>query len=219
VRSPRPSARRGIGGAGVAEGAAAEPLTPLVELQLLESHRAGDAEALGRLLAAYQHRIYSVCWRMVRNEPDARELSQEALVKVLQGLDGYDGRSRLSTWIVRVTMNCCLSHLRRQRLRRHEGIDGPAEPAAPVELAPPERVQHSEMRTALRQALLALDPDSRAMLVLRDLQELEYDRIAEVLEVPIGTVKSRLFRARLALRAAVEAELHGADGRAQRRAE
>jgi RNA polymerase sigma-70 factor (ECF subfamily) len=200
----RPQSRRAT------EGAEADPLTPLLELQLLESHRGGDPEALGRLLAAYQHRIYAVCWRMVHNEQDARELSQDALVKVLQGVESYDGRSRLSTWIVRVTINCCLSHLRRQRLRRHGGLDGPAEPAAPVELAPAERVQQSEVRTALRQALLTLDPDSRAVLVLRDLQELEYDRIAEVLEVPIGTVKSRLFRARLALRSAVESELHGA---------
>jgi len=201
-------------------GAEADPLTPLVELQLLESHRGGDPEALGRLLAAYQHRIYAVCWRMVHNEQDARELSQDALVKVLQGVESYDGRSRLSTWIVRVTINCCLSHLRRQRLRRHGGLEGPAEPAAPVELAPLERVQQSEMRTALRQALLALDPDSRAVLVLRDLQELEYDRIADVLEVPVGTVKSRLFRARLALRLAVESELHGAAAvRPKRKAE
>ncbi len=200
----RPQSRRAT------EGAEADPLTPLVELQLLEAHRGGDPEALGRLLAAYQHRIYAVCWRMVHNEQDARELSQDALVKVLQGVESYDGRSRLSTWVVRVTINCCLSHLRRQRLRRHGGLEGSAEPTTPVELAPSDRVQQSEMRTALRQALLSLDPDSRAVLVLRDLQELEYDRIAEVLEVPIGTVKSRLFRARLALRSAVELELHGA---------
>jgi RNA polymerase sigma-70 factor, ECF subfamily len=193
----------------VPESAAEGLLTPLVELQLLEAHRGGDPEALGRLLAAYQRRIYAICCRMVRDEQDARELAQEAILKVLQGLDTYDGRSRLSTWMVRVTINCCLSHLRRQRLRRHASLDGPGppEPAAPLELGPALRVQHSELRAALQRAIFALDPDMRAVLVLRDLQELEYHRIADVLEVPVGTVKSRLFRARLALRAAVEVEL------------
>ena len=192
------------------EGAVDGTLTPLVELQLLESHRGGDPEALGRLLGAYQRRIYAICVRMVHHEQDARELAQDSIVKVLQGLESYDGRSRLSTWMIRVTINCCLSHLRRQRLRRHGTLEGPAEPLSPVELAPPGRVQQSETRQALQRALQGLDPEARAVLVLRDLQELEYHRIAEVLEVPVGTVKSRLFRARLALRAAVEMELHGA---------
>src|SRR5262245_15871118 len=185
-------------------------LTPLVELQLLESHRGGDPEALGRLLGAYQRRIYAVCYRMVHHEQDARELAQDAMVKVLQGLETYNGRSRLSTWMIRVTINCCLSHLRRQRLRRHGSLEGPLEVTAPLELAPAGRVQQFETRRALQRALGTLEPEARAVLVLRDLQDLEYHRIAEVLEVPVGTVKSRLFRARLALRAAIEVELHGA---------
>ena len=70
-------------------------VTPLRELQLLEAYRRGDPEAIGELLNVYQHRIYSVCYRMVRHEHDARDLAQEAMVKVLQGLDSYDGRSKL----------------------------------------------------------------------------------------------------------------------------
>ncbi|MCH8211076.1 MAG: sigma-70 family RNA polymerase sigma factor [Planctomycetes bacterium] len=97
-------------------------VTPLRELQLLEAYRRGDPEAIGELLNVYQHRIYSVCYRMVRHEHDARDLAQEAMVKVLQGLDSYDGRSKLSTWIIRVTMNCCLSHLRRQKIRKHSSL-------------------------------------------------------------------------------------------------
>ena len=203
-----------------APGAAGEALlTPLVELQLLEAHRGGDPDALGRLLSAYQHRIYAICCRMVRDQQDARELAQEAILKVLQGLETYDARSRLSTWMIRVTINCCLSHLRRQRLRRHASLDGPRppEPVASGEPGPAARVQQGELRAALAAALHALDPDTRAVLVLRDLQELEYHRIAEVLEVPVGTVKSRLFRARLALRAAVELELHTTRGEQRRR--
>jgi len=134
---------------------------------------------------------------------------------VIQGLDSYDGRSKLSTWVIRVTMNTCLSHLRKQKLRRHGSLDagsenassGPVDPRSFGELSPPGRVELAEMRILLGRALLCLDPDMRAVLVLRDMQELEYERIAKALEVPVGTVKSRLFRARVALRAAVEVEL------------
>ncbi len=190
-------------------------LTPLAELQLVEAHRRGDPDAIGKLLEAYQRRLYGICYRMVRNEHDARDLTQDSLVRVIQGLDSYDGRSKLSTWIIRVTMNTCLSHLRKQRLRRHGSLDsasehaseGPVDPRSMRELLPSGRVELSEMRSVLGRAMLCLDPEMRAVLVLRDMQDLEYQSIAHSLEIPIGTVKSRLFRARLALRAAVEAEL------------
>jgi len=192
-------------------------LTPLVELQLLEAHRGGDPAAMGTLLEAYQRRIHSICYRMVRDGHEARDLTQDAMLRVIQGLDSYDGRSKLSTWIIRVTMNTCLSHLRKQKVRRHGSLDagsgtaisGPLDPRSFGELSPPGRVELAEMKLLLGRALLCLDSDMRAVLVLRDMQELEYERIAGVLEVPIGTVKSRLFRARLALRAAVEVELGG----------
>ena len=190
-------------------------MTPLRELQLVQAHRRGNAEAIGELLGAYERRIYAVCFRMVRDEHDARDLAQDAMVKVLQGLDGYDGRSKLSTWIIRISMNSCLSHLRKQRLRRHGSIerDWPREAAGAVgpggaagELPPARGVEHTEMQGILSRALGSLDPQMRAVLVLRDMQDLEYGQIAEVLNVPVGTVKSRLFRARVALRTAVEAE-------------
>ncbi len=204
--------------AGRAVAADATRLTPLEELQLIDAHRGGDPGALGRLLRAYQRRLYSVCFRMVRDEHDARDLTQDAMLKVMQGLEGYDGRSKFSTWVIRVTMNTCLSHLRKQRLRRHGSLEaGWAESATggpwrsrggtSGEPSPEGRVQQDEMRAVLGTALHGLDPEMRAVLVLRDLQDLAYDRIAEILEVPVGTVKSRLFRARLALRAAVEMEL------------
>jgi len=170
---------------------------------------------MGTLLEAYQRRIYSICYRMVRDEHEARDLTQDAMLRVIQGLDSYDGRSKLSTWVIRVTMNTCLSHLRKQKLRRHGSLDagsenatsGPLDPRSLGELSPAGRVELAEMRILLGRALLCLDPDMRAVLVLRDMQELEYGSIAKALEVPIGTVKSRLFRARVALRGAVEVEL------------
>lgn len=186
-------------------------LTPLAELQLVEAHRRGDPDAVGALLGAYQRRIYAVCYRMLRDEHDARDLAQETMLKILAGLDSYDGRAKLSTWVIRIAMNCCLSHLRKRRLRRHGSLDD-ARARAPIaaddgghgELPPPAGVEQDERRRLVALCLRGLDPQMRAVLVLRDMQDLEYDQIAEVLSVPVGTVKSRLFRARLALRRAME---------------
>jgi RNA polymerase sigma-70 factor (ECF subfamily) len=196
-------------------------LTPLRELQLVEDHRNGKAEAAGELLQAYQRRIYAVCFRMVRDNELARDLSQDAMVKVLEGLSTYDGRSKLSTWMIRVTMNCCLSELRKRKLRSHASLDAPLPGAAglsdrstlggvlPVqgELSALDRVEQAEMRAIVLRALGRLDPETRALLVLRDMQDLDYQQIAEVIDAPVGTVKSRLFRARAALREAIETEM------------
>jgi len=180
---------------------------------LLHAWRHGDREAIATLLRGYQARVHAVCYRMLRSADEASDLTQESLVRILEGLHTYDGRSQLSTWIIRVTMNCCLSHLRKQRLRRHSSLDAPPRrgPASsgsfraisgPVarELEGSDRVEQIELREALARALLRLDPGMRALLVLRDMQDLDYQQIADVLGVPVGTVKSRLFRARLALR-------------------
>jgi len=195
-------------------------MTPLRELQLVSDYRAGDADALGELLSSYQRRIYAICYRMVGNVDEAGDLTQEALLKVIEGLDSYDGRARLSTWIFRVSMNCCLSHLRRQKIRRHGSLDEiPEEGAAPLsaqiaserEPSGPERVEQTEARAVLLRVLGELEPDMRGILVLRDMQDLDYQQIAGVLQVPVGTVKSRLFRARAALHEAAQKILGEAD--------
>jgi RNA polymerase sigma-70 factor (ECF subfamily) len=191
-------------------------LTPLREMQLVEAYRRGDAEALADLVRAYQRRVYGVCYRMVRDPDEASDLTQDALIRVIEGLGSYDGRSKLSTWVIRVTMNVCLSHLRKQKLRRHGSLDDPAaggggtwaqnlpSPAGRGELPGTRRVEQAELQVVLQAALDRVDPVMRAVLVLRDLQDLNYQQIAEVLDLPVGTVKSRLFRAREALRAALE---------------
>jgi RNA polymerase sigma-70 factor (ECF subfamily) len=198
----------------------AQRLTPLREQQLVSAAQEGDAEALAALLRAYQRRIYGVCARMVGRRDEAGDLTQEALIKVIEGLHSYDGRARFSTWLIRVTMNVCITHLRRERLRRHRslgavervgpGAAGPEHWPAPGPAADPRepgglsRVQQAETRARLLEALDSIDADMRSILVLRDLQQLEYQQIAEVFDIPIGTVKSRLFRAREALRDALE---------------
>jgi RNA polymerase sigma-70 factor (ECF subfamily) len=219
ARSIRPDPERSSDSDANSTAGGEEPsrLTPLRELQLIEAYQEGRPEAIEELLRAYQRRVYAVCYRMIRSADEAADLTQDALIKIMEGLHSYDGRAALSTWVIRVTMNCCLSHLRKERLRRHGSLDEPSGSAeepwsarlpAEGELSAARHVEQAEMRAALLRAMQELDPDMRAILVLRDLQDLDYQQIGEVLGIPIGTVKSRLFRARLALRAAARLELN-----------
>lgn len=139
---------------------------------------------------------------MAGDAETAADLAQDVAVKVIQGLPGFDGRSAFGTWVVRVAMNVCLSHLRKDRLRRHAPLE--SERLGSPELPGPGGVERDEGAERLRQAFGVLEPDARAVLILRDVHDHEYGTIAEVLDLPVGTVKSRLFRARTALRAELE---------------
>ena len=191
-------------------------LTPLRELQLLEQHRQGDPKALSELLTTYQRRMYTICYRMFGRESDASDATQDAILKVISGLDSYDGRSQLSTWVFRITLNCCYDQLRTAKRHQHaplsaavreaetrENLHAGAHHREPSGLA---NVQQHEAKEALMKALGSLDAELRAILVLRDVQDLDYQQVAEVLEIPLGTVKSRLFRARNVLREILERE-------------
>jgi len=199
------------------------------DLALLRAHRAGDQTALTELLTAYQDRLFGVCLRMLGDPDEARDMTQDAIVRIIQGLHQFNAKSKLSTWMIRVAMNTCLTGLRRKKLRRHASLDsaessrqvrktsdnapsgpmagtaGHAQSHAAMEPDPALRVELAEERRTLYAALERLEPEQRAMLILRDMQGLDYRQIAEVLDVPEGTVKSRLFRARAALRDAFEA--------------
>ncbi len=184
------------------------------DLALVERIRAGDPDAWGELLSSYQDRLYSICVRMVHDRELARDLTQDAMVKIIQGLEGFDARAKLSTWMIRVTMNVCLSRLRSEKLRRHasleqlrggdESLERERMIAAGREPDPAVGVSQEEGRDLLARALQEISDEHRAILVLRDMRGLDYEQIAQVLDIAVGTVKSRLFRARSALRDAIE---------------
>ncbi len=189
------------------------------DLALVERIRAGDPDAWGELLSSYQDRLYSICVRMVHDRELARDLTQDAMVKIIQGLEGFDARAKLSTWMIRITMNVCLSKLRSEKLRRHASLEqlraGGDFPdrermiAVGREPDPTRGVSQEEGRDMLARALQEISDEHRAILVLRDMRGLDYDQIAQVLGIAVGTVKSRLFRARSALRDELE-RLEGA---------
>lgn len=190
-------------------------MDPADEKALIERVHAGDRAALGELLRAHQRRLYNVCFRMVSHPDDAAELTQDVLLKVVEKIDGFRGDARLTTWMTRIAMNASISHLRKRKLRRTVSLNQPAPGRDSVEASdgslagrlpdprepgPAACVQHHESLDELQRAIAGLDDDQRAVLVLRDLEELDYHQIAQTLDLPVGTVKSRLFRARLALR-------------------
>jgi RNA polymerase sigma-70 factor (ECF subfamily) len=157
--------------------------------------RDGDRSALDTLLRRHYDRLYALCRRMTGDDADAADACQEALIAIVRGLPSFDGRSAFGTWAYRVATNACLDELRRRRRRPEPGLpEGSAEVASPG-----DAVEGATTRLDLDRALQALPADYRAVIVLRDVCDLSYDEIAHVLNIPPGTVRSRIARGRSAL--------------------
>jgi RNA polymerase sigma-70 factor (ECF subfamily) len=148
------------------------------------------------LLRAHHDRLFAVCRRLTGNDADAADATQETLIAVVRGLGGFDRRSRFTTWTYRVAVNASLDELRRRRRRPEPGLE---EYEAPIQSGGGDRSDASDIRLDIDTALRGLPAEFRAAVVLRDLCGLDYAEIAEVLEIPPGTVRSRIARGRAAL--------------------
>ena len=176
----------------------------------MEAAQAGDRVALETLLRRHHDRLYAVCRRLTGDDADAADACQEALLAVVRGLPRFDARSSFATWAYRVATNAALDELRRRRRRPDPGLPpewGPEPEAEPWSTAGAGaaaaggRPVDDEVATRLDldAAIRQLSPEFRAPVVLRDLAGLSYDEIAEVLDIPAGTVRSRIARGRAAL--------------------
>jgi RNA polymerase sigma-70 factor (ECF subfamily) len=165
--------------------------------ELVAAAQAGDRKALEALLRAHHDRMFAVCRRMTGNDADAADATQDALLAVVRGLAGFDGRSRFGTWCYRIAVNASLDELRRRRRRPEPGLDEvlTATPASRSE----SLADVSDRRLDVDAALARLPGDFRAAVVLRDLCGLDYAEIASILDIPLGTVRSRIARGRAAL--------------------
>jgi RNA polymerase sigma-70 factor (ECF subfamily) len=175
------------------------------ERRLIEQCLAGEAEAFGDLIAPYQDRIYNTLYRMSGHREDAAELFQEAMVRVYRGLRSYQGDSAFYTWLYRIVLNVAFTDRRRKKSRpiATESISTTssrelAQPDSPS--GPGHHVEIEETRGIIEQALGQVAEPYRVVLVLKDIDGLKYEEIAEILDVPIGTVRSRLHRARSEMR-------------------
>jgi len=187
------------------------PIT-LQDLELIERVRAGQTEAFCEIVAKYQDRIFNTCWRICGHLEDARDLTQEAFLRVFKGLSTFREESGFYTWIFRIAVNLALSHRRKMKKRREVSLDGQAAPTGTQaeslarrmgrrsEPSATGRMEQAETLARVSHALHELDDDHRAVVVLRDIEGFDYHEIGAILDVPPGTVKSRLHRARSELR-------------------
>ncbi len=171
----------------------------------------GNASAFGELVRRHQDRLFHTVYRMVNNAEDARDVVQEAFLSAYQSLDSFKGDSLFFTWLYRIAVNTVISLKRKQRvvLSIHASRDG--EPMAePPDLSevnrPGHALEQAEQERRVQRALSRLSPEHRAVLVMKDMEGQKYEDIADVLSVPIGTIRSRLHRARLELREILEQE-------------
>ena len=172
------------------------------ELLLISRARGGDREAFGALVEQYRDNVYRLAYRMCGNAYDADEAAQEAFVAAWRALPNFRGDAKFSTWLYRLTTNAAIDVMRREK--RHQTVgDGEMIEVADDADSPQETVERTEQQEAVQKALSTLSEEYREVLLLRYMEELDYAEIAEVLQLPSGTVKSRINRAKAALKTAL----------------
>ena len=185
---------------------------------LIEQCRAGDSDAMSRLITKYKDRLYNVILRICANPEDAAELTQDAFVRIIENLHRFQQRSSFYTWAFRIAVNLTLNFCRRKVRIEMTSLDAElggdneqarvalrnylADASAPD---PAAIAQSKEQVNLIIRAINLLSEDQRAVVVLRDVEGMDYAQIAQIMEVELGTVKSRLARARANLRANLEA--------------
>lgn len=180
--------------------------------------RRGDGAAMDRLIKKYQDRLYNVILKICGNEHDAVELLQDTFVKVIEKIGSFESRSGLYTWIYRIAVNLTLNHCKRRMKFTMQGLEiacglenaraGLRRYLAAESITDPAKIAESrELCVLLHKALGMLDHDQRSIIVLCDIERMNYAQISSVLEIELGTVKSRLSRARSNLRKSLESVL------------
>lgn len=179
---------------------------------LLEKAKSGDINAFEKLVEAYQKKIYNICLRMIGNADDAYDLAQEVLIRIYKSINGFKEQSSLSTWVYRITTNVCLDEIRKRKLKRTVSLDqdirlDDSEIKREIESddpPPDELAEKKEIKKTVASAINLLNEEHRMVIVLRDIQGFSYEEIAKITNCPEGTVKSRINRARQALKIILE---------------
>jgi RNA polymerase sigma-70 factor (ECF subfamily) len=172
--------------------------------EFLSRLRAGDRLAFEELVRTQQHRVYGLALRMLGNAAEAQDVAQEVFLRAHRGLAEFRGDARLSTWLYAIVSRLCLNRLAGGERRLTRDGEEALSRIADARPGPDQTLEQGELAEALSRAIGELPEERRIVVVLRDIEGLAYEEIAEVLELPVGTVRSRLHRARLDLKEKLE---------------
>lgn len=180
-------------------------MEPALEQVLIEQSKRRDSQAFSRLIDAYQARLYGFVKRMVRNEEDALDVTQDVFIKAYQAIDKFDGRSSLRTWLFRIAYNQCVDRSRKaERVPKSDSMESNTDGDESLEVYdnrfnPETLLMNEELYAVVETAIGNISEKLRTVLLLHDREDMGYEEIAATIDVPVGTVKSRLFLARESL--------------------
>ena len=186
------------------EATAAQPDVP--ELDLVKRCQKGDSEAFDELVIRYRTRVFGMVYNMVHSEQDAWDLAQESFVKAWKSIRRFQGKSSFYTWLYRIVMNVTIDWTRKRQIKgsgaefddaiQLKEIDPASKTVPRPDALPSEQMEQQEIRSQIDRAIAQLSPDHRAVILMKEVEDMQYNEIAEALGCSIGTVMSRLFYAR-----------------------
>jgi len=181
----------------------------LTDEQLVELAVKENPDAFGEIVKRWERKIFALCFGMLNREEDARDAAQETFISAYRNLPGFRGEAKVSSWLHRIAVNQCLTKQRRRKARPESALEDEANlpqtnRAAPRHLLPSNRAEQNERLKLVRQAVLSLPPELRQVIVMKEFEEMTFQQIAETLDMPLSTVKSRLYTALKQLRMKLE---------------
>ncbi len=181
----------------------------LTDEQLVESTNKGDQDAFGEIVRRWERKIFALCFGMLAREDEAKDAAQETFIAAYRNLKNFRGDAKVSSWLHRIAVNQCLTTKRRQKTRSESYLDDETSEdekvfVAPRRLMPSREAEKSEKTHLVRQAVQSLPSDLRQVIVMKEFEEMTFQEISDALEVPLSTVKSRLYTALKQLRMKLE---------------
>lgn len=191
---------------------------PADEAALIDRCRRQDVEAFGRFVDTYQNRVYGFVRRMIPNQEEAADVTQEVFIRAYQSFGRFDGRSSVRTWLFRIAHNLCIDRVRKtDRSPNEVALVDPLEGVEEIDVAdtrwqPDQLVMNDELMEVVEEGIRTMSEKLRSVLLLHDKEDMQYEEIAALLNIPVGTVKSRLFLARAHLQEVLRNYLGGTLG-------
>ena len=198
----------------LAQSARVRMETATSDEQIVQQALNGDAEAFGEIVRRWERRIFALTFGMLGREEDARDATQETFIAAFRNLRGFRGEAKVSSWLHRIAVNQCITRQRRAKVRSESALEDEAEKhaasfAAPARETPAHLAEERERTQAVRRAVNSLPAELRQVVVMKEFEELTFQEMSEALELPLSTVKSRLYTALKQLR--MRLEKHGAE--------